>query len=439
MSGRPNISTDYAKETLNLARPVTDETLNAANLYQKAIDAYKEPPNIEDEDLIRAIKAKRWIDELTSEQLDLLKQHINDNAQTIDLFTQASQKPYYWLDKTDPNNPPLIYMLIPELKPIRNITRMMAWQAKLKAHAGDIEGAFDDIFTLYRSGEHLKGPRILIEQLVGMVVQAIAAETSRAILANTNIDSNTLQSIQRKFTDLKNKAVFVADFQTEKFLFLDFVQRCYTDNGRGSGHMIPRMVKKYYGALGNMNPSFTNFDVMPLLGIAIVSVDRADMTKMVNKFYDTFQKHADKSPWQLKEEKFDFEMGLNQWSLVKQIRHISFVTFLPSYSKVSRTMHETKADIDSLITTIAILRFQKQKGFYPQNLQQLLDETFINELPLDPFSNNKPLVYKKTDDSFILYSLSENFTDDGGKVYRYDGRVRVWEYYSDAVFWPLQK
>ena len=439
LSGQPNISTDYAKETLNLARPVADESLNAANLYQKAIDAYKKPPNIEDKDLMQILKAKKWIDELTSRQLDLLKQHIKDNAQTTDLFTRASLKPYYWLDKTDPNNPPLMYMLLPELAPTRGIAKMIVWQAKLKAYTGDIEGAFDDIFTLYRSGEHLKGPKVLIEQLVGIALQAMAAETSRTILINTDIDPETLQTIQQKLTDLRNKSVFVADFQTEKFLVLDFVQRCYTDNGRGSGHLIPRVAGEYYGGLDGMDPSYPDLTFIPFLGVAMVSADREELTKMINKFYDTTQKYAYKSPWQIEEEDIDFYMGTTKWSMVKQMRYFPLSILMPAYEKVNTVIHRSKADIDSLITTIAILRFQKQKGVYPQNLQQLLDETFINELPSDPFSD-KPLVYRKTDDSFIFYSVSTNFTDEGGQVQKSDkGRIIKWGKTGDAIFWPIQK
>ena len=50
------------------------------------------------------------------------------------------------------------------------------------------------------------------------------------------------------------------------------------------------------------------------------------------------------------------------------------------------------------------------------------------------------MVYKKTDENFILYSVGENFRDDGGKVIRDDdGSVEMWEDKGDAVFWPVPK
>ena len=58
---------------------------------------------------------------------------------------------------------------------------------------------------------------------------------------------------------------------------------------------------------------------------------------------------------------------------------------------------------------------------------------------MDSFSNN-PLVYKKTDDNFILYSVGLNFIDDDGKVVRDDeGKIKTWPDEGDNVFWPMQK
>jgi hypothetical protein len=57
---------------------------------------------------------------------------------------------------------------------------------------------------------------------------------------------------------------------------------------------------------------------------------------------------------------------------------------------------------------------------------------------MDPFSD-KPLVYRRTDDDFILYSVGYNFVDDGGVpgIDRND-KYRVWADYGDRIFWPME-
>ena len=63
----------------------------------------------------------------------------------------------------------------------------------------------------------------------------------------------------------------------------------------------------------------------------------------------------------------------------------------------------------------------------------------MEKLPMDPYSDGT-LVYKKTDDGFLLYSLGENLCDDGGQVFRDDeGKIKKWASEGDWVFWPVPK
>ena len=61
----------------------------------------------------------------------------------------------------------------------------------------------------------------------------------------------------------------------------------------------------------------------------------------------------------------------------------------------------------------------------------------MEEMPNDPYSDG-PLVYRRTDESFILYSFGMNLKDDGGKLgLGKDGRPRMWASDGDWIFWPV--
>jgi hypothetical protein len=90
-----------------------------------------------------------------------------------------------------------------------------------------------------------------------------------------------------------------------------------------------------------------------------------------------------------------------------------------------------------LLTELALERFEKDKGEYPENLRTLVELGYLEEIPNDPYSDG-PLVYKKTDKDFILYSFGENLIDDGGQVaHRDDGRIKQWASEGDWVFRPV--
>ncbi len=102
--------------------------------------------------------------------------------------------------------------------------------------------------------------------------------------------------------------------------------------------------------------------------------------------------------------------------------------------KGESSMRET-----ALITTIALLLFKENTGSFPDDLGELIKSGYLTELPQDPYSDG-PLRYKKTQDNFTLYSLGQNFKDDGGQAFRDSkGRIEMWSDKGDTVFWPVEK
>jgi hypothetical protein len=66
-------------------------------------------------------------------------------------------------------------------------------------------------------------------------------------------------------------------------------------------------------------------------------------------------------------------------------------------------------------TVVALRLFSlEHKGAAPANLEEL-DDLVSAEDRVDPFSGEE-FIYQRTRDGWILYSVSDNQTDDGGKV-----------------------
>jgi hypothetical protein len=431
--GKPTISVNYAEEATRFARPVADESLNAAPIYQKAIDAYK-PTRAEMISLRDAIKDKDWVAELTEDELASLKQWLSDNADASEFFKQASEKPYCWW-KREAKDKLLLDARLPDLAPLKNITRMMVWQSRLKAYNGHIEEAFDDLLACYRAGRHFKGPRLLIEQLVGMDIQNPSTQSVLDILNNQEVDSQLLKNLQIRLEELMAEDTYTVNYKVERFCVPDFLQRCYTDNGRGSGHMIPGQLAKFMHGVEGVDTPEGLF--LPSLAISVASANRREMSREFEKIYSTFQEEAYKTPWQLHKENVDLEMGLADWSTLKQVRYWPAYYLMPGLW--GEAAYRNKMQTEAVITTLAITRFKQSTGGYPENLEELVTAGYLKKIPLDSFSD-KPLVYKKTDDNFILYSVGLNFKDDGGEVARDEkGKVKMWADEDDTVFWPVPK
>lgn len=439
--GNPTISTNYLEEATLLTRPVADESLNAAPLYQKAFDSYVEPPKLKQGEkqviLTDLIKNKETVNVLTEEEISALDKWLIDNNDTITFFKEASRRPHCWWERKAEDNVILV-ALMPELSSTRNLVKMIVWQAKLKAHNGDIEGAFEDLLICYRSGKHFKGPRVLIEQLVGIAVQALATKNLRVILESQPVDSQLLKTTQNCFEQLIAEDIFIINYEVERFWVWDFIQRCYTDDGKGSGRMIPGQLEEFYWYVEDYMPDDIVFGYGRFLGMALAGANRQQMREAFEELYHNAEEWAKKTPWQLHQENIDFEMGLNDWSYWKKIRYWPVTVFMPALGRVNEISYRVAVDVRSTLTIIAIQRYKQDIGQCPENLEELVTAGYLKELPLDSFSN-KPLGYKKTQDDFILYSVGSNFTDDGGKVAKGDnGRALSFADEGDWVFWPVQ-
>jgi hypothetical protein len=64
-------------------------------------------------------------------------------------------------------------------------------------------------------------------------------------------------------------------------------------------------------------------------------------------------------------------------------------------------------------TGMACRLYKSRNGSYPENLEALVP-AILKEVPIDPFTG-KPLVYRREGTGFIVYSLGSNQKDDGGR------------------------
>ncbi len=444
--GKPTINVNYVEEATRLVRPVADESLNAAPIYQKAFGAYKEPPQIKLEtaetSLADAVRGKDWITELTEEELVLMKQWLSDNTEAIEFFRQAVEKPYCWWELGAKDNF-VLNILMPELNNIKNLVKTTVWQAKLNAYNRHTKEAFDDLLVCYRAGRHFKGTRTLVEQLVGMAIQGISIKSVFVILDNQDVDSQILKDLQVRLEEFMAEDTYIINYKVERFCGLDFLQRCYTDNGRGSGHMIPgralELMSSIDGSYKSNDETWEKLEFGFYLAVSIASANRRDMSRVLDKAYNICEERTTKTPWQMHEENVNFDVDFYNWSTLKQKRYWLVSLLMPALDTINRIAYRHKTNVDALITTLAITRFKQSVGNHPESMDDLVAAGYLKSLPMDPWSD-KPLVYKRTDDGFMLYGIGSNFKDDGGEVARDDkGKVKKYADEGDWVFWPVQK
>ena len=434
LTGEPVVTTNYVAELNNMVRPVADESLNAAPLYNKAIETFEELPA----DISEILRKKYY------EAAEKDKQHIGkwlaDNDEHFRLVITGSQKPYYWQHYEGEE---MLSVLLPHLAGYRNLARALCRRAILRAEEGLYEEAFSDIKVCYRFGRHVKGNVVvLIEQLVGVAIEGLAVENLRGILSEHQIDSVTLTMLQRELEQVIAGEVFAMNFSGEKLFIYDEIQRCFTEDRFGGGHLYLKRI----GTLGSVvdEPVTTSQDLIiesilnPEAWPRVVQVlffhpNKQQTREAADRFYAYCDTITQKTPARIRAEGIDVEK-----ETMKIVGDNVLLSILaPANRRASEIVHRHRSNVEAAVTILALQRYKADKGSFPEDLQQLIIAGYIRQLPIDVYSD-KPLVYRKTDDSFILYSVGENYKDDGGKPGEdSDGKPRLWNNDGDSIFWPV--
>ena len=87
----------------------------------------------------------------------------------------------------------------------------------------------------------------------------------------------------------------------------------------------------------------------------------------------------------------------------------------PVYKSVEKKYVAQQTSLDQARLAIALERCRSTRGAYPEKLADLLPE-FCAEIPPDPYSPDGYHYQRSGNSGFLLYSVGENRTDDGGKI-----------------------
>ncbi len=429
-SGQPLITTNYIAEVNKLVHPSADDSMNAAPIYNKAIETLVDVNDVKD------ILGLNFAD-ANDEQKNLVRQWLAKNEEPLALVTKGSKLPYCWqlYESKDPEQS-IMSVFLPYLAPSRDIAYALCWRAWLNAQSSDFDSAFHDIDTCYRLGRHYKGEKTLIEQLVGMAIEARALQTSRQILDTCKIESITLAGFQQRLQTLIDGDNFKPDFRLEKFGMYDEIQRCFTESRFGPSHLYPQRIMQISDMRGE-NPRHE-----PLVDLILALKNSPDIlfsptkTKAIantNAFYSFFDETFTKNPAKLKTEGIDLAKAIISSSKNNLLLRI----IAPNFPRIHYIMWRHRVHTDSTILIIALVRYRNDIGTYPESLDKLVERGYIKQIPVDPFSD-KPIAYRKTDNNFLLYSWGENLKDDDGQIARDEkGKPKRFADTGDWVFWPL--
>jgi len=437
--GTPTISFDLVEHLNSTVRAGEDTSLNAKPYYDKAAELYVECPKLICD---KYGLPRKDIEDFNDPQIKRFRQWLKDNQPAFETFRQGTVRPFYWNtyssndSRLSGNSEPqdsIKYQpaYIPAVVSFnaaknyvgyRRLARAMRCKILYDIYKNDKAEAFNNCIALYKCANHLQGKGLLTEQMNGMAFEHLAHQLIYQLLEKTDLSCGSLRLIQHRLEEKSNEAELI-NIEAERAYWHATLQSIFTDDGKGNGHLlkrgIPFVVKDWRdGLLGFLFWSYP---------------DRKEFTTKIEHNFDKLEQFLQRTPAQSrKKAECDIFEQIEEASLLFKIQ----AQALRNTALVAWRLKTQRA---ALLTILAVLRYKKNTGIYPENLDELLQHDYLDMIPIDAYSD-KPFVYKKTQDGFTLYSVGTNFTDNGGEVSRDEkGKVKRYADQGDWVFWPTGK
>lgn len=299
-------------------------------------------------------------------------------------------------------------VLLPELGAIRAVARANAFRMRLALADGNerefLEAAHDNRFVAKVASQEF-----LIGVLVGYAVDSLTMQEIRLALIEHHLSADTL----RELDGIVRSCTFRDDirfaFKAERLGQQDMIQRLFTDDGHGNGHIAPNP---------NVGSVFSDSVVAaPKGGLAtlasFVIADRKENEAAFDDFRDSAVDQISKA--NVVDVDFDFNTLLDKYSKFQY----PFVHLLaPAIGRATASAFTLEAEANATRIMLALELYRQAKGADAPTLDALVPE-FLPAVPPDTISG-MPWVYKvlPTPDEhgrrYLLYSVGTDKQDNGG-------------------------
>lgn len=310
------------------------------------------------------------------------------------------------------------------------IVRGLAYKAILDSAAGRLQEAVDSVLAGLKMIDHLREEPEPISQLLQVRMVKRMAWAGEHIASYEHLSRQQLQALTAAYSEWGEMGAFPSrkSLDVERVVFGSWVFRKAFRKAGPSWEMIRHVCVTHHPERVLWWAVYPSYLCRPLHELDMLAY--LDVIEELGRLFE------------LPYREFPASLG----ELRQRIRA------LPTHCFVTRNLLGTLGAKDSrqgvaftrarieLVRTAFALRLHRQEhGDYPDSLADLVPD-ILPSIPRDPFSDES-LLYRKLGESFVLYSVGFDLTDDGAKPVTLPTRWtrREWQRYKGDFVWQHRK
>jgi hypothetical protein len=306
---------------------------------------------------------------------------------------------------------------LPHLDDLWRIGDFLSHDAKLAAERGEGVRTERDLMAMFGLARQLRTAEgFLVSQLVGIGIDNSAIRRLRTILFTHPqlLKDDQLIRIAHEISGPRVAADLMG-LKREREAFADIVQRSYTDDGRGDGHMTLvglRFVSMHMGLMADSKP-LDSLHLAAASALWVFSVSRAELMTQFNRLMDQAEANFRQPVREVDVYKVQSQINAIKDSPIHLIRFGMLADFTSGFSRVQSSGEQYLGNRDGVVVGIALELHRRRHGHYPVALSELTPD-LLPEVPADRITGD-PVKYKLIDGKPVVYSVGVDRIDDGGK------------------------
>ncbi|HTH47786.1 MAG TPA: hypothetical protein VMB21_09770 [Candidatus Limnocylindria bacterium] len=306
-----------------------------------------------------------------------------------------------------------VALSIAHLAPAKQVEQQLGSEARFAAETGDPERAAGALLAMLRAARTLEDEPLLISYLVRLAMDALAISAAESVVSRTPLPEARLGELQAAFVGAEATNHLSRAVAGERCLLLDALGQpalkvftAFAAPGNSAPQLFPMLFAQLY-------------DISGLKGD-----DIAFCLDCLDKLAVRGAGPAAAGPARQHELLAEID-SLTTWR--GRLRPLSRQT-LPAFGKVWPKELRSVASLRCAQTAMAIERWRLQHGgSLPASLAALVPQ-YLGAVPEDPMDGH-PLRFRPLSPGYVVYSIGEDGTDDGGKErVTGSGQTGGWDY-----------
>jgi hypothetical protein len=349
----------------------------------------------------RALKTPRnplltVIEQVSDDDLKGYRKVVNQNKEVFLLIDEALKKPAYRQPIPYEKGPAI---LMPHLQVMRDYARHLSYRSIVECADGKYNEAARTLLLIDPLSRFCRSEPLHISFSVGVTMDNIAVKNVAPLLTSGKLNDETIQLIQKTFEHRNYRNDCRLAFSGERILFLDwFFDRAVRKESR------TELSKLFFSTFDVEKTNPVLFKLITFCEFIPGDYFKREWAMVLHHQAETLRCLQD-APLNVAEIR---KLDAVRFPKSAFIANMVAPALNSGIIKVGRAESIQKI----VILACALEREKLSTKSYPPSLEKLAPK-YLKEIPLDPFSGEKP-IYRTDGKHYLLYYKGDDLTDDGG-------------------------